>query len=72
MGFNRTPQPQALSRAQAVTLISSFVAEREIAQVLREQDVFLIENDCVNPKGHGAISSCGEVVCPHCAKVFWR
>ncbi|EJN07918.1 hypothetical protein PMI42_07448 [Bradyrhizobium sp. YR681] len=72
MGFHRQRQPAALSRVQAIDVIKTFVGEQEIARILAEQDVFLIESDCVNPAGHGAVSSCGEVVCPHCAKVFWR
>jgi len=35
-------------------------------------DPFLIDHGCDNPQGHEAIATCGEIVCRHCAKVFWR
>lgn len=34
-------------------------------------DPFLIDHDCRNPAGHDFIAACGDVVCPHCAKVAW-
>lgn len=70
-GFTRTPQPRALSRAEAVAAIHP-VAIEAVAAVMAAQDPFLIDHDCINPAGHDAIASCGEVVCRHCAKVFWR
>ena len=35
-------------------------------------DPFGIDDPCPqNSSGHYAIASCGDVVCVHCAKVFW-
>lgn len=70
-GFTRTKQPQPLTRAQAIAILQPRATE-EIAAILAGQDVFGIDHDCLNPAGHDAIASCGDVVCPHCAKVFWR
>ena len=70
-GFTRNRQPQALTRAQAIAILKPRAAE-EIAAVLAQQDVFQLEHDCINPAGHDAIASCSDIVCPHCAKVFWR
>lgn len=72
MGFHRTRQPQAFTRAEAVAAITDFLRPEEIAAVARVQDPFLLDNDCFNPAGHDPIASCGEIVCSHCAKVFWR
>lgn len=35
-------------------------------------DPFGIDHDCLNPAGHQFINSCGDIVCPHCAKVVWQ
>lgn len=70
-GFTRTRQPQPLTRAQALAILQP-IASEEIATILAQQDVFQLDHDCLNPAGHDAIASCGDVVCPHCAKVFWR
>lgn len=70
-GFTRNRQPQALTRAQAAAILQPIAAE-EIARIISEQDVFALDHDCLNPSGHDAIASCGDVVCPHCSRVFWR
>ncbi|MCS3725455.1 hypothetical protein [Bradyrhizobium betae] len=72
MGFHRTRQPQPVHRVPASVAVSRFICEQEIGDVLAGQDPFGLDNDCLNPAGHDAIASCGAVVCPHCAKVFWR
>lgn len=46
--------------------------EQDAAFVARTADPLLIENDCVSPAGHIPITSCGAIVCAHCAKVFWQ
>lgn len=69
MGYARQPAPHVIHSAHVV----SFVGEREIAAVLRASDPFGIDNACgLSPTGrHTAIGSCGDVVCCHCARVFW-
>lgn len=71
MGFHRKGQPTASHRVPASVAVTRFVGEQELASAFAAQDPFGIDNDCINPAGHGAISSCGAVVCQHCAKVFW-
>lgn len=72
MGFHRRRQPEALNRAQAISAVMAFVGEREIGEVMAAQDPFRLDHDCISPSGHDVIASCGEIVCRHCAKVFWR
>jgi hypothetical protein len=72
MGFHRHRQPEALNRVQATAAVMNFITEHEIASVFAAQDPFVLDHDCVNPSGHDPIASCGEVVCRHCARVFWR
>jgi hypothetical protein len=69
MGYARQPAPRAIRSADVVFVITS-----EIAAVIRASDPFEIENVCeLSPTGqHAAIGSCGDVVCCHCAKVFWQ
>lgn len=38
---------------------------------LASADPFDLDHDCVNPSGHQPITSCGEVVCFHCARIIW-
>jgi hypothetical protein len=71
MGFHRKGQPTARNRVPAAVAVAHFVGEQELASVFAAQDPFGIDHDCLNPAGHDAIASCGAVVCPHCAKVFW-
>jgi hypothetical protein len=35
-------------------------------------DPFGVDHDCLNPAGHDPIATCREIVCCHCAKVFWQ
>jgi hypothetical protein len=54
--------------------IISFVGEREIAAVISAiEDPFGTDARCtLSPDGrHHAIGSCGDVVCCHCARIFW-
>ncbi len=71
MGFHRQGQPAALDRAAIRDAVSRFLAD-ELAFEIAAADPFRIDNDCVNPAGHEPIASCGEVVCCHCARIFWR
>lgn len=36
-----------------------------------QADPFLIDHDCINPRGHQPIPSCGEIACFHCARIIW-
>lgn len=68
MGFHRQPQPATLDRATLHDLI-----EERLAELMEPHDPFLIEGACPQSQGgHQAISSCGDVVCLHCSKVFWQ
>ena len=70
MGFHRIPQPRALDRAAIRAEVIPLLAQ-ERAFIARTIDPFGIEHGCVNPAGHAVITSCGEIVCAHCTKVFW-
>ena len=69
MGFARSPAPHVIKSAEIV----SFIGEREIAAVFRAIDPFGVDDACeLSPTGqHAAIGSCGDVVCPHCSRIFW-
>ena len=71
MGFHRQPAAHVIEHAKGAPVVR-FIAEQEIATVLAEQDPFRIANDCVDPAGHFPIAACGEVVCAHCGRIFWR
>jgi hypothetical protein len=60
--------------AEQAEKIVSFVGEREIAAVMAAiGDPFGTSEGCAfSPDGqHHAIGSCGDVVCCHCARIFW-
>lgn len=46
--------------------------ELEAAFEARCIDPFGVDNSCISPGGHAPIAVGGEIVCHHCAKVFWR
>lgn len=72
MGFYRDrpiPKPERLVLG---AIIIKEIEREELVEALFGADPFLIDHDCLNPSGHDAIASCGEIVCCHCAKVFWR
>lgn len=53
--------------------MANFVGREAIAQIERERDPFNLADPCpFNPTGHQTIVSCGEIVCWHCARIFWR
>lgn len=70
MGFQRQPSPTVRSAARGGVV--RVVTREEIARIEREQDPFGIELHCTDIGGHRPIASCGEIVCAHCARVFWR
>lgn len=64
------PSPRLERIKQTVTEIMCL--EDVTARVNAIRDPFGVDDPCpVSPNGHRAISSCGEVVCWHCAKIFW-
>lgn len=67
-------QPAAPRRPIVIaSLVDILNLETVSARVKREVDPFLVDDPCpMNPTGHKPIASCGEVVCWHCAKIFWR
>jgi hypothetical protein len=71
-GFTRQGRRPARSRAEIAAVVSTFLSAEDLGLVQRTQDPFGLDHDCINPGGHDAIASCGEIVCVHCAKVFWR
>lgn len=73
MGFHRTVQPDP----PPITISIDQAVEDQIAQLIdihsAARDPFNVADRCeFNPTGHQTIVSCGDVVCCHCAKVFWR
>ena len=72
MGFHRQGQPAQLNRRQIAEIVTMTISAEDLGFVSRTQDPFAIDHDCLNPGGHDAIASCSEIVCVHCAKVFWR
>lgn len=77
MGFHRQGQPQYVQTVSDTTLriirehVGALMAS-EAAFIARTVDPFNVDNDCINPAGHEPMASCGEVVCAHCARIFWR
>lgn len=69
MGIARNPASHVIKAAQVIR----FIGERNLAEVFAAVDPFGLDNDCeVSPNGqHQAVGSCGDVVCCHCAKIFW-
>ncbi len=69
--FLRDPPGDPRSEYRVVNIVSRFTVEREVATVLRMQDPFGCDDVCpFNANGHGAIASCGQVVCPYCARIW--
>lgn len=70
-GLNRAMAAPVINLADRVTQM--LCLEDVSARVCREADPFNIADSCpVNPNGHQTVVSCGEVVCWHCARIFWR
>jgi hypothetical protein len=72
-GFTRQGLPNTRPAPVKAPLIA-FIAEEEIAIVAASLDPFLIDGPCPHNGGasHQPVGSCGEVVCRHCAAIFWR
>jgi hypothetical protein len=72
-GLLRQHQPIPLNRREVRCVVIDFVAEQEAARIARGLDPFGIDDPCpANPAGHHPHASCGEVVCVHCERIFWR
>lgn len=68
--FFRTGAPRALTRSEAEALIRP-VAFAAIEILVGPFDPFNLADTCPNPGGHQPIMSAGDLVCPHCERVFW-
>lgn len=64
-GYIRGSQPAALDRASVERFAAAFVAEELLP------DPFAVAHDCVNPRGHHFIPSCGDLACSHCGRIAW-
>jgi hypothetical protein len=71
MSFHRQPSAAVKAHAAGAPIVR-LVTREDVARIEREQDPFGIALHCTNPAGHQPIASCGEIVCAHCARVFWR
>lgn len=71
MSFARTPTPHVVAASRGAP-VEMLVTAEDLAYFIRHADPFLIAHDCKNPSGHDPVASYGEVVCAHCARVFWR
>lgn len=77
MGFLRQGQPEVwpVIRDQALRVAAEHVQAlmaSEAAFIARTSDPFNVDNSCIAPQGHEPMASCGEIVCAHCARIFWR
>lgn len=68
IGYARQGRPNVKRGGE----VARIVTPAELATIMREQDPFGLELHCTNAGGHQPIASCGEIVCCHCARVFWR
>jgi hypothetical protein len=73
MGYLRQRQPDTMNRNQVRAAVIAFVGTEEIARIARGLDPFGIDDPCpASPAGHQPHASCGEIVCIHCTRIFWR
>lgn len=70
--FARRPRPEVIRHAEGRPSVIHLATDEDARRIAAEQDPFGIELHCTNPAGHQPIASCGEIVCCHCARVFWR
>ena len=72
-GFLRTMQRPSPRRERIKQTVTEFLCLEDVsARISRERDPFNVDDPCpVNPTGHQTIVSCGEIVCWHCARIFW-
>lgn len=67
-GYSRTG-----AAVRKIEVVVDLIPQSEIVRVKREHsDPFGLAFHCLNPAGHQPTASCGEIVCVHCARVFWR
>lgn len=73
-GFHRGTQRSLPRREYIRDKVTEILCLEDVsARTMREADPFLVADPCpCSPRGHQTIVSCGEVVCWHCAKIFWR
>ena len=71
--FARGLQPTSPRIERVRRTVSEMLCLEDVsARVMRERDPFNVDDPCpVNPTGHQTIVSCGEIVCWHCARIFW-
>lgn len=69
--YARQPSHHVIGAARGAPVIH-LATEADARRIAREQDLFGIELHCTDIGGHRPIASCGEIVCAHCARVFWR
>lgn len=73
MGYARTLQPAPPPIVIAIDEAVDAHLERLIDLHFLPRDPFNVADRCpFNATGHQTIVSCGDVVCCHCAKVFWK
>lgn len=64
---------QSAARRFVDHLIGDEIDQADHIPILQGRDPFRVADPCpFNAGGHDPITSCGETVCCHCAKVFWR
>lgn len=73
-GFLRTMRPVSRRGDRFVEKLAEFLCLEDVsARVNRERDPFDVEDRCPrNATGHQPITSCGESVCFHCSRIFWK
>jgi hypothetical protein len=73
-GFARTLQRTSPRRQRIREAVAEMLCLEDVsARVMRERDPFDVDDRCeFNATGHQTIVSCGEAVCFHCARIFWK
>ena len=70
MGLDRTAAKHIITAAKGAPA----QLPTDVARVQREADPFVIDGACEFNGGgaHQIIAGCRDIVCAHCARVFWR
>jgi hypothetical protein len=73
MGFERQLQPDPPPTVISLNDAIERELERQLAIHFPLPDPFLVCDPCPHNGGgaHEAFPSCGDLVCRHCARVFW-
>jgi len=58
------------ARKIEATVVHQFVTERNLNEVIREQDPFGLAHACTSAGGHQPISMGDAIVCFHCSRIF--